>query len=268
MLLSTYSTFVNSVSNLAETQHALEDIEKSACSGIRPETKSIATISCKIFLFLKLMEGNNGGTRAISVSCQNSFWITRRSTTTWIRSCFIYSCGQTRLDRTCWVCCTVVSLLGYFSKEKQSADEYNVACILTMPQYQRMGYGKVLIEFSYELTKIERKTGSPEKPLSDLGLLSYRSFWADILLEKLVLHRGEITIAELSELTAFTTDDILSTLQFMDVLRYYRGQFVICLNPTHLAQYEKLKKKSRIRIDPAKLDWTPPKFAPNQLRYL
>lgn len=161
-----------------------------------------------------------------------------------------------------------INVKGYFSKEKQSADDYNVACILTMPQYQRMGYGKVLIEFSYELSKIERKTGSPEKPLSDLGLLSYRSYWADILLEKLVDYRGQITIDELSEMTSFTTEDILSTLQTMDVLRYYKGQFVICFNEKHVAQSEKLKKKVRIRIDPTKLDWTPPRFAPNQLRFI
>lgn len=131
-----------------------------------------------------------------------------------------------------------------------------------------MGYGKVLIEFSYELSKVEKKTGSPEKPLSDLGLLSYRSYWADILLEKLIDYQGEITISELSEITSFTTDDILSTLQHMDVIRYFKGQFVICLLEVHIQQFEKLKKKSRIRIEPTKLEWTPPKFAPNQLRYI
>lgn len=33
-------------------------------------------------------------------------------------------------------------------QEKESSEDYNVACILTLPQYQRMGYGKLLIEFS------------------------------------------------------------------------------------------------------------------------
>lgn len=39
-------------------------------------------------------------------------------------------------------------IVGYFSKEKESTEDYNVACILTMPPYQRKGYGRLLIEFS------------------------------------------------------------------------------------------------------------------------
>jgi len=54
-------------------------------------------------------------------------------------------------------------------------NNYNLACILTLPQHQRKGYGKFIINFSYALSKIEKKTGSPEKPLSDLGCPAPRS---------------------------------------------------------------------------------------------
>lgn len=42
-------------------------------------------------------------------------------------------------------------LIGYFSKEKLCQQKYNVSCIMTMPQYQRQGYGRFLIHFSQYL---------------------------------------------------------------------------------------------------------------------
>ena len=51
--------------------------------------------------------------------------------------------------------CSVVGchIVGYFSKEKNSFLNYNVSCILTLPPYQRQGYGRLLIDFSYLLSK-------------------------------------------------------------------------------------------------------------------
>jgi len=82
-------------------------------------------------------------------------------------------------------------------QEKESPDGNNVACILTLPPFQRQGYGKLLIAFSYELSRIEQTVGSPEKPLSDLGKLSYRSYWSWILLEILRDFRGTLSIKDL-----------------------------------------------------------------------
>lgn len=172
-------------------------------------------------------------------------------------------------------------LIGYFSKEKESADGYNVACILTLPQHQRKGYGKYLIDFSYELTKREGKVGSPEKPLSDLGLLSYRSYWSEklvaLFMEQMQANEGNgeterrfaVSIDQLSKMTGFTCEDILHTLQAMDALRYKRGQHVIVLGEKHLADFEKNKRKTnRLKIDPKALQWTPPVFTTAQLRFL
>lgn len=46
-------------------------------------------------------------------------------------------------------------IVGYFSKEKKSLDDYNLACILILPPFQRRGYGRTLVEFSsLRLTKV------------------------------------------------------------------------------------------------------------------
>ncbi|KAI9593033.1 acyl-CoA N-acyltransferase [Syncephalis fuscata] len=81
---------------------------------------------------------------------------------------------------------TTQRVVAYFSKEKQSIENYNLACITTFPPYQKRGYGRFLIELSYELSKLENTTGHPEKPLSDLGLRGYESFWIASLLRALI----------------------------------------------------------------------------------
>ncbi|KAE8269553.1 hypothetical protein A4X09_0g2774 [Tilletia walkeri] len=77
---------------------------------------------------------------------------------------------------------------GYFSKEKVSYEDYNLACIVTFPPYQRHGWGAMMIEFSYYLSALSGgNIGTPERPLSDLGLKGFLSYWTSVLLRTLAL---------------------------------------------------------------------------------
>jgi len=159
-------------------------------------------------------------------------------------------------------------IVGYFSKEKESPDGNNVACILTLPPYQRKGYGKFLIAFSYELSKIEGVTGSPEKPLSDLGKLSYRSYWSWVLLEILRDFRGTLSIPDLSRITSITQPDIINTLQALNLVKYWKGQHVICVTPKLVEEHLKSSeyKKPTLMIDTNALRWAPPPKPDNKKR--
>ncbi|XP_073428923.1 histone acetyltransferase KAT7 isoform X4 [Dendrobates tinctorius] len=154
-------------------------------------------------------------------------------------------------------------LIGYFSKEKNSFLNYNVSCILTMPQYMRQGYGKMLIDFSYLLSKVEEKVGSPERPLSDLGLISYRSYWKEVLLRYLHTFQGkEISIKEISQETAVNPVDIVSTLQALQMLKYWKGKHLVLKRQDLIDEWaakEAKRSNSNKAMDPTCLKWTPPK---------
>ena len=150
-------------------------------------------------------------------------------------------------------------IVGYFSKEKQSQENYNLACILTFPPYQRKGYGKFLISISYEITKREGTTGSPEKPLSDLGKISYRSYWAFVILKLLGDEGGSrtITMQEIARLTGIKIEDILSTLHSLNLIKYFRGQHIVSISKKVIEHH--LKEAKTIRLcNPDCLTWQPP----------
>jgi len=147
-------------------------------------------------------------------------------------------------------------VVGYFSKEKNSAENYNLSCILTYPPYQRKGYGKFLISLSYEMTKREKTTGSPEKPISDLGLITYKSYWSHVLLEALT-KRGlkQASINDLSEATGICEEDVVSTLQDLNLLTHWKGQTFLTLSKAAVGA----AKCARVRLaDPAQLHWKGP----------
>ncbi|KAF2164623.1 hypothetical protein M409DRAFT_67755 [Zasmidium cellare ATCC 36951] len=145
----------------------------------------------------------------------------------------------------------------------------NVSCILVLPVHMRRGFGRVLIEFSYLLTKVEGRTGSPEKPLSDMGLVSYRSYWRTVLCKLLLRYKGQesttndskpITIVQIAKETGMTPDDIISTLEALRFLVRdpITKTYALRLDYEYMKEYvEKHEKKATIKIKPEHLVWTP-----------
>jgi hypothetical protein len=79
---------------------------------------------------------------------------------------------------------------------------------MVLPPFQRRGYGKFLISMSYYLSgKIDNKSCTPERPLSNMGALSYKSYWKETILSALKSHipfrkaNYDITVREISEYT-------------------------------------------------------------------
>jgi histone acetyltransferase MYST1 len=159
----------------------------------------------------------------------------------------------------CEVDSTGSHIVGYFSKEKHSAEGYNLACILTFPQYQRSGYGKFIISLSYEISKRTGKPGSPEKPLSDLGKLSYRSYWTYVLFHLFASVTTEISIEDISLQTAIRTEDIISTLQHLEMVREWKGQHVIVMEKKKVKEWLKKHGNRPLRLCKQEfLNWQPP----------
>nr|XP_016928754.1 histone acetyltransferase KAT6A [Drosophila suzukii] len=158
-------------------------------------------------------------------------------------------------------------LVGYFSKEKHCTQKYNVSCILTMPQYQRQGYGRFLIDFSYLLSREEGQLGTPEKPLSDLGRLSYFSYWKSVVLEYLYKYRNntKITFKDIAIKTGLAISDIALAFELLNFIKLRKndGDIRYQINvkidwKKVVAHHNKMaSSKTRIIIEADCLRWSP-----------
>lgn len=117
----------------------------------------------------------------------------------------------------------------------------------------------MLIEFSYLLTKREEKTGSPEKPLSDMGLVSYRGYWRLVMCYQLINQKSPLSISDLSKTTGMTPDDVISALEGLRALVRdpVTKTYAMRLDTTFFREYiDKYEKKNYPRINPDALIWT------------
>eukprot|EP00118_Oscarella_pearsei_P010111 m.60699 g.60699 ORF g.60699 m.60699 type:complete len:88 (+) comp34943_c0_seq2:2385-2648(+) len=63
-----------------------------------------------------------------------------------------------------------------------------------------------------------------------------------------------------SIMTSITQDDIISTLQSLNMVKYWKGQHVVCVTPKLIEEHLKSSqyKPPRLTVDRECLRWTPP----------
>jgi len=91
-----------------------------------------------------------------------------------------------------------------------------------------------MIALSYYLSgQIELRICTPERPLSNMGALSYKSYWKDQILnalksnEKFKNANHDITAREISEYTKIQIEDVILTMSSLNLIKYYRGSYII-----------------------------------------
>ncbi|KAI1385450.1 acyl-CoA N-acyltransferase [Hypoxylon trugodes] len=122
-------------------------------------------------------------------------------------------------------------VVGFFSKEKLSWDNNNLACILVFPPWQRKGLGSLLMGVSYEISRREGVLGGPEKPISELGRKGYKRFWAGEIARWLLDYdlptaspddekatETLISIEQCSKATWIVPEDCLAVLREMGIV--------------------------------------------------
>ena len=124
--------------------------------------------------------------------------------------------------------------MGFFSKDLVSYQQNNLACILTLPPYQRRGIGSLLIEFSYKLSQLEGVISGPEVPLSPFGLIGYLKYWSQILYWHLIegdlAHFDKVSLEELSIVTGMRVSDIILTLKHLNCIGENNQIYLQALN--------------------------------------
>jgi GNAT superfamily N-acetyltransferase len=162
-------------------------------------------------------------------------------------------------------------LLGYFSKELGYCSRaHTLACLLVLPAHQRKGHGALLTGLSYELARRAGAPGTPERPLSDLGLMSYGTFWKGALLRVLgeaARAGAHLSVRDLVSRTGICEADVRETLGALGLLRASGAEHALCVTPALLAAHAPAGRRRAapawgppalpLVVDPSKLVWAP-----------
>lgn len=158
-------------------------------------------------------------------------------------------------------------LVGYFSKLKNSNKESHIlSCILVLPHEQRKGYGNFLIDLAYELARTEGRVGSAERPLSELGQLSFYPYWMRKIAPVLRRFVGKsdvddgVSVLEISKQAGITPEDVAETLKHFGMLKEWGTAGVVLVaneDWVNSSPSSRPGQGSKCVFQPASLDWRP-----------
>lgn len=58
-------------------------------------------------------------------------------------------------------------------------------------------------------------------------------------------------------MTSIKKEDVISTLQLLNLINYYKGQYIICITDDIIQSHNKAMECRKVRIDSKCLHWTP-----------
>ena len=106
---------------------------------------------------------------------------------------------------------------------------------------------------------MNKEIGSPERPLSDLGKVSYRSYWDYTVLSILKNGPKGLTIKNLCDKTSIAEDDIVDSLKRMNLATLWKGSYVLhSSDKSTIEQLWESYQKPTLLVKPEKLKWSPP----------
>ena len=116
------------------------------------------------------------------------------------------------------------------------------------------------------LSRAEAKTGTPEKPLSVLGKLSYESYWKHAVLDQISANPDseDVSINEISNQTGMTHIDVINTFKKAKLIQVLGDEHVVVRDPElmqkHVDKREGFLENAPdyLRINKEKLQWIPP----------
>lgn len=150
-------------------------------------------------------------------------------------------------------------IAAYFSQEWESDHGNILSCIVTLPPYQKKGYGSLLISLSYELARRMKKNGIPEHPLSSLGRKTYLSYWINMITIVLVENRYEIhDVRDIVVRTGIAERDIVQALEYLHYVDKVDDTNIVIPEWDRLEyEYKLLKLRGFRYINRSLLIWDP-----------